>query len=364
MFNALFRTALVGVCLFALVGCKEDPEGHHAPEARSLDLPVTRVEIAAADRLYSTPGSAISQERIEVSSRTTGYLQRITVHEGDVISKGDILIEIDPTDIEGAINRAQAALSSAETALSDAEQDVVRLENLLERGAVSNENLRKATVARDVSRARLAEAQAALDTALAGRRYTTIISPIDGIVVARQKQVGDLATPGFPILTIESRTRLLFRTSVSESHIGVVRVGDPVKVAIDALGKEDVTGEILRIIPSGDPVTRRYDVEIALPSGLDVFPGMFGRAHFVIGSDRVVTIPARALTERGGLPGAFIVGDNGAVHFRWLRTGRELSDAIEVNAGLNGGETIVAQDDDRLRGGDRIETTAGATPDE
>ena len=72
MFNALFRTALIGSCLLTLVGCKEDPEGHHAPEPRTLNLPVARVEITAADRLYSTPGSAISQERIEVSSRTTG----------------------------------------------------------------------------------------------------------------------------------------------------------------------------------------------------------------------------------------------------------------------------------------------------
>lgn len=364
MNNHYIRATLAGLCLLALAGCKEDPEGHHAPEPRSLDLPVTRVEITEADRLYSTPGSAISQERIEVSSRTTGYLQRITVHEGDVISKGDVLIEIDPTDIEGAINRAQAALSSASTALGDVEQDVVRLENLLERGAVSNESVRKARVARDVARARLAEAQAALDTALAGRRYTTIISPIDGIVVARQKQVGDLTTPGIPILTIESSARLQFRTSVSESHIGGVRVGDPVKVAIDALGKWDITGDILRIIPSGDPVTRRYDIEIALPSGLDVFPGMFGRAHFVIGSDRVVTIPARALTERGGLPGVFIVSDDGAAHFRWLRAGRDLAEDIEVKAGLEGGEAIVAQPDDRLRDGDRIEATAGGTPDE
>jgi RND family efflux transporter MFP subunit len=361
---AFLRFTAAGICLLALVGCKEDHETYHAPEPRTLNLPVTQVLDTETDRLYRTPGSVISQERIEVSSRTTGYIQRISVHEGDVITKGDVLIEIDPTDIEGAIKRAHAAHSSAKTALSDAEQDADRLENLLERGAVSNESLRKARVARDVARARLAEAQAALDTALAGRRYTTIISPIDGIVAARQKQVGDLATPGIPILTIESRRLLLFRTSVSESHIGDLNVSEPVKVAIDALDQAEVTGEILRIIPSGDPVTRRYDVELALPSGLDVFPGMFGRAHFIIGTDRVVTIPARAQSERGGLTGVFVVGDDGVAHFRWLRIGRDLSDAIEVSAGLSGGETIIARDDDRLRDGDRIETSTGAAPDE
>lgn len=295
-----------------------------------------------------------SDERIEVSSRTTGYIQRISVHEGDVVSKGDILVEIDPTDIEGAINRGQAALSSAQTALKDAEQDVIRLAGLLEKGVVSNESVRKANVGRDVAQAHLAEAHAALDTALAGRRYTTIISPIDGIAVARQKQVGDLATPGVPILTIESRTNLLFKTSVSESRIASVRVNDPIRVEIDALDQNKIIGEILRIIPSGDPVTRRYDVEIALPAELNVFPGMFGRAHFIIGTDTVVIVPTDALVERGGLKGVFVVEDNRTAKFQWLRLGRIFTATTEVRVGLEGGETILARDDIQVRDGDEI----------
>lgn len=355
MRHHILRGGLIGLCLLALAGCKEDPDAHQPPEPRTLELPVTQARVEQTDRLYSTPGSIISEERIEVSSRITGYIQRVSVHEGDVISKGDILVEIDPTDIDGAINRAQAALNSAQTALKDAEQDVVRLENLLEKGAVSNEAVRKANVGRDVARAGLAQAQAALDTALAGRRYTSIASPIDGIVVARQKRVGDLATPGVPILTIESRTRLLFKTSVSESRIGNVRVSDSVKVGIDALHGSSITGEILRVIPSGDPVTRRYHVEIALPSGIEVFPGMFGRAHFIIGTDAVVMVPSEAMLERGGLTGVFVLDshDNTA-RFRWLRTGRMFSDSIEISAGLDGTETILARDDTRVRDGDKI----------
>ena len=355
-YSAFQKAAIIGVCLSALTGCKEDPEAHQPPAPRTLELAVTQSTVKQIDRLYSTPGSVASEERIEVSSRTTGYIQRISVHEGDVVSKGDILVEIDPTDIEGAINRAQATLSSAQTALKDAEQDVVRLTGLLEKGVVSNETLRKANVGRDVAQAHLAEAQAALDTALAGRRYTTIVSPIDGIAVARQKQVGDLATPGVPILTIESRTRLLFKTSVSESHIANVRVHDPINVEIDALKGADVIGEILRIIPSGDPVTRRYDVEIALPAELKAFPGMFGRAHFIIGTDAVVLVPSGAILERGGLTGVFVIDDSDTARFRWLRSGRVFADTTEISVGLEAAKTILAIDDIRVRDGDKIVT--------
>ena len=353
-FSRLLNGAAIATCLLVLAGCKEDPDPHQSPTPNTFDLEVTQSFVKQIDRLYSTPGNVASEERIEVSSRTTGYIQRITAHEGDVISKGDILVEIDPTDIDGAINRAQAALSSAQTALKDTEQDVVRLAGLLEKGAVSNEALRKANVGRDVAQARLAEAQAALDTALAGRRYTTIISPIDGIAVARQKQVGDLATPGVPILTIESHTRLLFKTSVSESRIGGVRLHDPIDVEIDALNGVIVVGEILRIIPSGDPVTRRYDVEIALPGKLDVFPGMFGRAHFIIGTDAVVLVPSDALLERGGLTGVFVISEEGTAKFRWLRTGREFAETTEISVGLDVAETILAQDNNQVRDGDKI----------
>lgn len=361
--SKLPNAALIGVCLMALAACKEDPKGHQPPEPKTLELPVTKATVARVDRLYSTPGSVVSDERVEVSSRTTGYIQRISVNEGDVVSKGDILVEIDPTDIDGAISRAQAALNSAQTGLGDAEQDVVRLAGLLEKGVVSNEAVRKANVGRDVAQARLAEAQAALDTALAGRRYTTITSPIDGIAVARQKQVGDLATPGVPIVTIESRTNLLFKTSVSESRIASVQVGDSVSVGIDALDDTE-TGDVLRIIPSGDPVTRRYDVEISLAAGLEVFPGMFGRAQFIIGTDEIVVVATDALLERGGLRGVFVVDDDDTARFRWLRTGRDFADTTEVQVGLDGGETILARDDVQLRDGDKIVTAEKVPADE
>ena len=350
------RLAVFSFCVLTLAACKEDSKSHLPPTPTTFQLPVTKVQMEQIPRLYTIPGSVKSDERIEVSSRISGYIQKLTVHEGDAIKKGALLVEIDPTDVEGAIRRAGAAVQSAKTALNDATLDVTRLSRLKKKGVVSNENVRKARVTRDVATSSLAEAQAALDTALAGRRYASVTSPINGIVVARNKQVGDLATPGIPILTIESRTRLLFKTSVAESRIGHIHKGDPVGIEIDALGSTNIKGVVLRVIPSGDPVTRRYDVEVALPAKLKAFPGMFGRVHFIIGSDKSPTVTSKAIVGRGGLRGVFVVGKDKKARFRWLRTGRELSGRIEVKAGLKGGETILALDDRRVRDGDLIKS--------
>ena len=354
------RLVVLAFALLTLAGCKENTKAHQAPQFSSLKLPVMMVQVEQIPRLYRVPGSVKSDERIEVSSRITGYIQKITVHEGDRIAKGDIVVEIDPTEVEGAINRAQAALESANTALIDAVQDVTRISRLQKKGIVSNENYRKAKVRRDVARSKLVDAKATLDTALAGRRYASVRSTINGVVVVRHKQTGDLATPGMSLLTIESRTRLLFKTSVAESRIGNVHAGEKVRVEIDALGRTGIDGVVLRVIPSGDPVTRRYDVEIALPPKLGAFPGMFGRVHFIIGSDKQPVVLRSALAERGGLRGVFVVDKEKRARFRWLRTGREWPDRVEIKAGLEGGETILARDDRRVRDGDLI-LVAGQT---
>ena len=364
MSHFVSRLVIFAFSLLALAACKEDQAAHQAPQPLSFELPVVKVEIIEIPRLYTIPGSVKSDERIEVSSRISGYIQKLTVHEGDAIKKGALLVEIDPTDVEGAIRRAQAALSSAKTALSDAERDVARLSRLKKKGVVSNEIVRKARVTRDVAKSKMADAQAALDTALAGRRYASVKSPINGIVVARNKQVGDLATPGMPILTIESRTRLLFKTSVAESRIRHIHKGKKVSVEIDALDQATIKGVVLRVIPSGDPVTRRYDVEVALPSSIKAFPGMFGRVHFVIGSDKSLVVSNKAIVERGGLHGVFVVDKANKARFRWLRTGREFSNGLEVKAGLEGGETVLAHDDRRVHDGDLIEPLKKAAANE
>ncbi len=166
------------------------------------------------------------------------------------------------------------------------------------------------------------------------------------------------------ILAVESRSRLLFRTSVSESQIGDVRVQAPVRVAIDALAGRDIIGQVRRVIPSGDPVTRRYDVEIALPAGLDAFPGMFGRAHFSIATDTVVMVPNDAMLERGGLTGVFVVDDDMTARFRWVHAGRVFAQATEIRVGLEGDETIIAHDDIRLRDGDTVLVAGQVSTDE
>ena len=338
------RTLLTTItALFSLlgpVGCTDDSSGNFEDSVNSQQVTTRHVQIASVEQVYRVPGTVVADDRIQLSSRITGFIQNVTVREGDIVSRGDLLVEIDSADVDGAIRAGEAALESARTDLNDAQRDVAKYSELAEQGSIPADTLRKSKVRYDLARSQLAEVTATYETAVSNRRYTSIRSPVNGVVIVLHKQSGDLATTGAPILLIESQSSLVFRTFVAEKRVSAISVGQKLAVELDALDTP-LNGEVLRIVPSGDPVTRRFEVKVSLPDTASLLPGMFGRARFVTGGVDRVVIPRSVLVERGGLRGVMVIEDDRA-HFRWLRLGQEWPAKVEVVAGLLAGERVVA----------------------
>lgn len=354
------RKRWAAVLLPLALGACHNGEAPAPPPPGSHAVRVATVENRAVPRDYTVPGSVISDERVQLSSRISGFIKTLAAREGDRVRVGDVLVQIDAADVAGAIERAAAALESAQADLADAQDDVRKFSALAGTGAIPADTLRKAQVRQDVAEARVAEARAALATARAQRAYTTIVSPVNGVVIARLAQAGDLATPGAPILEIEARQSLLFQTFVAESRVADIGIDDPVQIELDALSGA-LAGRVLRIVPSGDVVTRRYEIKMSLPETAGLLPGMFGRARFVVGTDQPLVLPRAALVERGGLVGAFRVGDHDRAEFRWVRTRREFDDAVEVTAGLAPGDRVVIDPPAALRDGDVLQIAPAGT---
>jgi membrane fusion protein, multidrug efflux system len=349
-----------GVMLALLAGACHSPEPDVAPPSQATHrvtlAPVAQRPVA---RYYTVPGSVISDERVQLSSRISGFIKHLAVREGDRVKRGQVLVRIDPADVAGAIERASAALESAQADLADATADVRKFAALAATGAVPADTLRKAEVRRNVAEARLAEARAALGTARAQQAYATILSPVNGVVIERFAQVGDLATPGAPILELEARQSLVFQAFVAESRVAEMTLDAPARVRLDAVSGT-LEGKIVRVVPSGDPVTRRYEVKVSLPETAGLLPGMFGRVEFAAGTDAPLVVPRAALVERGGLTGAFRLGPEGRAQFRWVRTRREMGDIVEITAGLGPGDRVVLDPPAALRDGDRLKPGGAA----
>ena len=360
----LFAVALVvglAVALaFILSSYNRESDSSVNKESMVHTLPLSEVVNEELPVYYSTIGSVISDDRIQITSRITGYIDEVPVREGQQIRKGDLLVSLDSTDIDGAIQQAEAGVNKSRSALKDAQIDFERYEALFKEDSVPENTFRKIRLQRDVSQETLHAALAALETAKSQRQYILIKSPVDGVVIERQKRAGDLATPGFPIISIESEKALLFKSFVPESQIQKLVQGAAVTVVIDALGTT-LNGQISRIVPSGDPVTRSYEIKISLNDTTDLLPGMFGRVRFQVGTETSPVIARTAVVERGGLRGVFVVDAEQRAYFRWLRFGREWPDRLQVQAGVSQGERIVVNsvslihDGDLIRTGDRDE---------
>lgn len=320
-------------------------------------LATATVEVKSLPVHYQATGSIVSDQRIDIASRTSAYIRKILVNEGDQVVKDQLLVELDGSDVEGAVNQALALVNKAKTALTDAETDFDRFEALFSRGSVSENTLRKIKLQRDVAQDSLRQANVSLKTAQSQRQYIQITSPITGVVVERKNREGGLASPAMPILTIESSKGLLFETYIAEGQIEHINQNDVVQVKIDAIS-QILQGTVVRIVPSGDPVTRKSLIKIALPDNTKLLPGMFGRTKFTVGSKSAPVINADSLITKGGLKGVFIIDELGYAHFRWLRLGKQVDNEVEILVGLKGGERVVIKPDDRLRDGDLIKDDA------
>lgn len=351
----MHRRSGAAVCALlaaGLLACS-DPNAHAARTPAEHALPTLQLQAETLPDDYQTVGAIISDERVEISSRIPAYVRAIEVREGERISRGQSLVQLDARDQEAAVQQALAQRATREAAFRDAQRTLNDTMTLLKRGLVSDAVRRRAQLEWDTAKQALRTQEAMVDASQAQLRYTGIVSPVDGVVTASSARAGDLVTPGRTLLVVESDTALLFETAVAESQVRHIAVGDAAQVHIDAPDR-DYAATVLRVVPSGDPVTRRFTVKLRLDDVSDLSPGMFGRSSFRVGQTSGLRVPDAALARRGGLDGVFVVGEGEQLAFRWVRTGRSLDGHTEITAGLNPGETVLAQVSSAVRDGDRV----------
>ncbi|MDP3295595.1 MAG: efflux RND transporter periplasmic adaptor subunit [Nevskia sp.] len=358
MTHSLGRALLAVSAALLLAACSRDPKPVAAPAAQHFDVATEVVLRRELPAVYTSTGSVVSDERVDITSRIAAYVRSIEVREGERIQRGQRLATLDSKDVDASIRAALANRDQSAALKKDAEKDLETSESLFAGGVVTTTHVRKTRLQLQAATESLAAAEAVLARGQAERQYTSILSPVAGVVVARQGRVGTVAAPGVPLLTVESDTALLFATQVAERRVAGVHVGDPVTISIDALA-QTLTGEVIRVVSSGSAVTRGFEVKIAIPATPGLTPGMFGRSEFQTGQRPEIAIPPAALVDRGGLSGVYVVDADDRLHFRWLRTGHQVGDAQVVLAGLDEGERIVSAPTSRMREGDRITAAAG-----
>lgn len=305
------------------------------PDAATLTVKAERVPV-----FESAVGTIEAIERIAVGSRLMARIETVHVTAGQPVKTGDLLVELEKTDLEARLEKARAVRRAAEAALSQAEIDLGRARELVEQRVAPKSRLDQEETAVKRRKAEVGRAREAVAEAEAILTYATIRAPTAGIVIDKHVEPGSMASPGQVLVTLYDPERLQLVASVREQIAVGLEIGRPVKVRIDAIGKS-CEGRIAQIVPAAEPQSRSFSVKVTGPCPPNVYSGMFGRMLLPVGERQEILVPQTAVRTLGQVELVFVVLPDGGVLRRFVRTGRKTDHRVEVLSGLRSGETVL-----------------------
>ncbi len=383
--------------IMTVTGCRGAERDDRAAEAHStVTARLEKVAPVTVKETYHAVGTVRSKTISTLSSKLMGYVTAVYVEEGDHVKAGQLLIQLDDRDVRAQWRKAQAGLTEAEQALEEVERAIAaaeqarvaaeahrrlasatykRYQALLERRSVSrqefdeveakyrsavaeanraDEMLRSLQARKRQVLARIDQAKAEMASAQTILSYAKITSPITGVVTMKNVDVGVLASPGVPLLTVEDDRAYRLEVLVEESQLNRIRLGDEATVTIAALDDVHLRGIVREMVPAADPASRSFVVKLDLPSHPGLRSGLFGKAQFVTGEKKAIILPSSALIERGQLTAVYVVDETNRARLRLVKTGKRHDDGVEILSGLHSGDRVIIEGVERVKEGSKI----------
>jgi RND family efflux transporter MFP subunit len=304
-------------------------------------VPVTQTVVAG---IYVADATIQAVKQSVVSAQVAGRVLQLLVRSGDAVKAGQVIVRLDDRELGAAEASSQAATYEAQANLARAELDFKRTQELARRNFVSTAALDQAENQVKALRARVDSLRASAGAASATRSHAVVTAPYDGFVAATQVDVGDMAMPGKPLITLFQPGKLRAVAYVPEARMEGLRAGLSTTPPEIELGRQIVVGTQTTILPTADPGTRTTEIRVDLPASVQAMPGQFARTRFAMakaGTVQRLSIPEAAVLKRGELTAVYVKTADGRFQQRQIRLGEALPDGrIEVLAGLRAGENV------------------------
>ena len=339
-------------------------------EPRPAEL--MRVVPGAFERELRGPGTLDAIHKARVSASIQGVLTQVRVDIGDEVRAGEVVAELAADDLKAqhtaavashkaavkAVLLAEADRRKAEAARANARLVLDRQKTLMATGATTQSALDAAEMTNEQALADIARAEAAIAQAQAAEasaaaaaeasaaqlEKSTIRAPMDGVVVARALNVGDLVVPGSAIVEVVDPHSVVLSARFDESIISAVRLGQTARLVFSGPQGGEIEGVVRRLGREVDTETREFVVDIA-PRTLPRNWAMGQRGTAILGlgrRDDVLTVPVGAVVRRGADAGVYVLRD-GRAFWRAVRTGGLGDTEVEVHSGLAAGDVILTR---------------------
>ena len=366
------RALLTAAAVVTLAGCggkgESAPGGADGPGGRArgeIEFPVevAPVEARAVEYSVTAVGSVEAFERVEITARVPGAIERIHFAEGSVVGPGTLLAEIEPERYRLAVRSAQATLEKAQAAGAEARTGLERREavNAKNPALVKEEDLDAWRTRVSTAKAEVAQARSAVDLAQLNLREAFVRAPAAGIIQTRNVQTGQYVQPGATLATLVRREPLLLRFQVPEQDAARLRPGMKARFNVRE-SKREYTASLTHVAASADSTSRMVAITAHVddPSRGELRPGSFAQVTVPVGSpEPAPVIPQTAVrpSERGFL--AYVV-EGDVARERELTLGQRTADGrVEVRSGVKPGEQLVVRGGEALREGAKVRVAAG-----
>ena len=319
--------------------------------------PVRAIVVAPASTQAVVELAGEIQPRYEsrLGFRVGGKVIARRVDVGSIVRRGQVIMQLDPKDLQLAQAQANAAVSAAASNLALAKAELDRYRELRQKNFVSQALL-------DAKEASYKSAAASYDQATAGLKvqanqnsYASLVADVDGVVTALEAEVGQVVAAGTPVVRIAQTAEKEVRVSIPEDQVGALRSVTSLKVRTWANQGLELDGRLRELAPIADPATRTYTAKISLPkAGPEVRLGMTATVSFVTQSTQQgIRLPLTALFNDKNQTAVWVV-ENGAVKLVPVQVAGAMGNEIVIAAGISAGQSVVTAGINLLRPGQKV----------
>lgn len=332
-----FTGLILLILAIAVTSCgKKEAEKGQAAESQLPKVKIATVNERDVEQVQTFTATVEPEVKNNIAPASPGRIRNIFVEVGATVSKGQRLAQMD------AVN-----LSNSETQIENLRRMYKRVAELFSVGGASQQELDNAKLQLDVAETNLKNLS----------ENTYLHSPINGVVTARNYDVGDMYTGQMALLTVMQINPVKLKINVSESYYSKIKVGMPVEVKVDVFENETFPAKVSLIYPVIDERTRTFAVELKLSNpGSKVRPGMFARVDMNFGTEKHVVVPDRSIVKQTGSGSRYVfVYSDGKVKYTEVKLGRRIDNEYELFSGVSNGQQIVVSGLNKLQDGMEVE---------
>jgi multidrug efflux system membrane fusion protein len=346
------KTAMVSLFMLATIAACSKP----AEKAEDI-RPVRVIQLAAdnVDVVAEFAGEVRPRVESRLGFRVGGKIVARKVDSGTVVKHGQVLMQLDPQDLQLAQAQANAGLRASESNLSLAKAELDRYKDLRDKNFVSQAVLDAKQTAFQAAQANYEQASAAYKNQSNQTGYTALVSDIDGVVTSVEAEIGQVVTAGSPVVRVAKLGEMEIVIGIPEAKVDALRMVQDVRVKIWARPNDVIRGKIREVSPIADPSTRTYTAKISIPNApVEVKLGMTAYVTFAAKTPNAqIKVPLSALYQEKGTTSVWVV-ENNTVKLVPVQVLGPSGNEILLASGVTPGQTIVTAGVNLLKSGQKV----------